>query len=222
MKKTLFISILISLLCLLLNGQDIIEKEFYKSRYDKKPTKEKNAEIVQFKIKENDNVVCYEKHDLQTNRLLELQRYKNEIPYGKWKYYSEDTNEYFELNYNTTNWVGIIQFDLNDKKIIGDSIYGFKGPEFPENGNSFRRFISSNLRYPEEAAVNNLKGRVILKFILDENGEITNLSIAETAHPVLDKEAERVVLSSPNWIPAKINNHPVKVFIEFPINFVLR
>lgn len=58
--------------------------------------------------------------------------------------------------------------------------------------------------------------------VIDENGELKNLSILQSAHKILDMEASRVILLSPKWTPAKLNGKPIKVFIIVPTNFVLQ
>ncbi len=85
----------------------------------------------------------------------------------------------------------------------------------------FREYIAQNLEYPIIAIENGIQGRVWVSFIVEANGEITNVKIARGVDPILDKEAVRVVESSPRWEPGKQRGEAVRVNFTFPINFVL-
>ncbi len=85
----------------------------------------------------------------------------------------------------------------------------------------FRKYIAENLKYPQIAAENGISGRVIVQFVVDSRGKVTDAVVVAPVDPALDKEALRVVLSSPTWTPGKQRGKPVKVFYTFPIMFVL-
>lgn len=86
----------------------------------------------------------------------------------------------------------------------------------------FRKYIAQNLRYPEIAAENGISGRVIVQFAVNNKGRIVDAVVVAGVDPALDKEAIRVVMSSPAWTPGKQRGKPVKVLFTFPINFVLQ
>ena len=85
----------------------------------------------------------------------------------------------------------------------------------------FRKFIGENMKYPAIAAENGISGRVIVQFVVNAQGKVVDPVVAVSVDPSLDKEAIRVILSSPPWTPGKQRGKPVKVFYTFPINFVL-
>lgn len=91
-----------------------------------------------------------------------------------------------------------------------------------EASKEFNKYIVRNLRYPEIAAENGISGRVIIQFMVDKTGSVVNIEITRGVDPALDKEARRVVASSPKWIPGKQRGKPVNVMFYFPINFVLQ
>jgi periplasmic protein TonB len=91
-----------------------------------------------------------------------------------------------------------------------------KGPE------AFREYIAKNLRYPEIAAENGISGRVFVQFAVNSRGDIVNATVVRGVDPALDREALRVVMSSPKWTPGKQRGKPVTVQFTFPINFVLQ
>jgi protein TonB len=86
----------------------------------------------------------------------------------------------------------------------------------------FRKYIAQNLRYPDIAAENGISGRVIVQFAVNNVGKVVDAVVVAGVDPALDKEAIRVVMSSPAWTPGKQRGKPVKVLFTFPINFVLQ
>ena len=96
-------------------------------------------------------------------------------------------------------------------------------PSFDGKGqDGFRSYISKNLRYPEIAAENGISGKVYVQFAVNSKGEVVDAIVVRGVDPALDKEAVRVVMSSPKWAPGKQRGKPVKVQFTFPINFVLQ
>ncbi len=86
----------------------------------------------------------------------------------------------------------------------------------------FRKYIAQNLQYPEIAAENGVSGRVIVQFAVDKTGKVVDAKIVRSVDSALDREAVRVVMSSPKWTPGKQRGKAVKVLFTFPINFVLQ
>jgi protein TonB len=88
--------------------------------------------------------------------------------------------------------------------------------------NTFRNWIQQNLRYPEIAQENGISGKVYVQFAVNSKGEVVDVKVVRGVDPSLDKEAVRVVSSSPRWEPGKQRGKPVKVQFTFPIVFVLQ
>jgi protein TonB len=86
----------------------------------------------------------------------------------------------------------------------------------------FRKYIASNLEYPEIAAENGISGRVIVQFAVNSSGKVVDAVEVRSVDPALDKEAIRVVMTSPPWTPGRQRGKAVKVLFTFPINFVLQ
>lgn len=86
----------------------------------------------------------------------------------------------------------------------------------------FRKYIAQNLRYPEIAAENGISGRVIVQFAVNNRGRVVDAVVVVGVDPSLDREALRVVNSSPVWTPGRQRGKEVKVLFTFPINFVLQ
>jgi protein TonB len=96
-------------------------------------------------------------------------------------------------------------------------------PSFQGKGQEgFRSWIAKNLRYPEIAAENGISGKVYVQFAVNSKGNVVDAVVVRGVDPALDKEAVRVVMSSPKWAPGKQRGKAVKVQFTFPINFVLQ
>jgi len=96
-------------------------------------------------------------------------------------------------------------------------------PSFQGKGQEgFRTWIAKNLRYPEIAAENGISGKVYVQFAVNSKGAVVDAMVVRGVDPALDKEATRVVMSSPKWAPGKQRGKAVKVQFTFPINFVLQ
>mgnify|MGYP004688483153 FL=1 len=95
-------------------------------------------------------------------------------------------------------------------------------PSFPGGTNALNTFIASNLKYSLVAQENGIQGRVIVKFIVEKDGSISNVEVDRSVDPYLDNEAMRVVKAMPKWIPGQINGKAVKVECSHPFVFRLQ
>lgn len=85
----------------------------------------------------------------------------------------------------------------------------------------FNIWVSQNVRYPQEAVVKGIKGKVYLQFIVNEKGKVERTKLLRGVHSSLDQEAIRVVMSSPLWIPARQAGKTVKQLFTLPIVFMM-
>lgn len=90
------------------------------------------------------------------------------------------------------------------------------------DANEFSKWVNSRLVYPEIAKENGVQGRVTLQFTVNADGTVSNVKVLRGVDPSLDKEAVRVVSSSPKWKPGKQRDRAVKVTYTFPVIFQLR
>ena len=88
--------------------------------------------------------------------------------------------------------------------------------------NAFSHWVNQHLVYPHTAKKDGIQGRVTLQFSVDADGNVVDVKVLCGADPSLDKEAVRVVSSSPKWTPGKHNDKPVKVTFTFPVIFRLK
>ncbi|MEA3449057.1 MAG: energy transducer TonB [Bacteroidota bacterium] len=94
-------------------------------------------------------------------------------------------------------------------------------PKFPGGDKALMTFLSKNTNYPEIAKENGIQGKVYVQFVINKNGNVTNVSIVRGVDPYLDKEAKRVVGQLPDWKPGQQRGKPVPVTYIVPINFKL-
>lgn len=90
-------------------------------------------------------------------------------------------------------------------------------PAFPGGMATLMKFLSENMKYPEQAEKEGIQGRVICTFYVEKDGSISDISVAKSVHPQLDAEAVRVLSLMPKWIPGKRNGELTKVKYTFPI-----
>ena len=94
-------------------------------------------------------------------------------------------------------------------------------PQFPGGQIAMLKYIMENIKYPEQAMKEGIQGRVTVRFIVEKDGSISNVKPVLSVHPLLDKEAVRVVESMPKWSPGKQNGKPVRVRFNVPVMFKL-
>jgi len=95
-------------------------------------------------------------------------------------------------------------------------------PSFPGGTAALMQFLGSNIKYPVVAEENGVQGRVIVTFVVEKDGSITDVRVIKSVDPSLDKEAVRVVKSMPKWIPGKQNGSAVRVKYTVPVTFRLQ
>jgi protein TonB len=95
-------------------------------------------------------------------------------------------------------------------------------PTFPGGQQELMSYLGKNIKYPTIAQENGTQGRVIIQFVVERDGSITDVRVARGVDPYLDKEAVRVVKSMPKWIPGKQNGKAVRVKFTVPVMFRLQ
>ena len=95
-------------------------------------------------------------------------------------------------------------------------------PSFPGGPSALFEYLSKNIKYPVVAEENGIQGRVIVTFVVERDGTITDVRVVKSVDPSLDKEAQRVVKSMPRWIPGKQNGSAVRVKYTVPVTFRLQ
>ena len=95
-------------------------------------------------------------------------------------------------------------------------------PSFPGGQGALMSYLASNIKYPVVAQENGVQGRVIVSFVVERDGSISDVKVARSVDPSLDREAQRVVKSMPRWKPGKQNGSAVRVKYTVPVVFRLQ
>ena len=95
-------------------------------------------------------------------------------------------------------------------------------PSFPGGNAALMSYLNSNTKYPVVAQENGVQGRVIISFVVERDGSISDVKVARSVDPSLDREAQRVVKSMPRWTPGKQNGQTVRVKYTVPVVFRLQ
>ena len=95
-------------------------------------------------------------------------------------------------------------------------------PSFPGGQGALMSFLNSNIKYPVVAQENGVQGRVIVGFVVERDGSITDVKVMRSVDPSLDREAQRVVKAMPKWKPGKQNGSAVRVKYTVPVVFRLQ
>ena len=123
--------------------------------------------------------------------------------------------------------VGIYDYEevVKEEEVAEDEIFYFveEMPSFRGGGlEAFRQYIKENTRYPEAAAEVGIQGRVQVAFVVEPDGSVGKVRVVRSVDPILDKEAMRVVKSSPKWTPGKQRGKPARVGYTIPVIFFLQ
>lgn len=112
-----------------------------------------------------------------------------------------------------------------ETKIVNDTVYNTQDvenvPQFSGGQTELVKFLSKNIKYPAEAREKKIEGIVVLKFVVNENGKLSNIQVTRSVGGGCDEEAIRVMEKSPRWIAAVKNDIPVKSYFNLPIKFKL-
>ena len=95
-------------------------------------------------------------------------------------------------------------------------------PSFPGGDAALMSYLANNIHYPTVAAKNGVQGRVVVGFVVERDGSITDVSVLRGVDPSLDREAMRVLKSMPRWTPGKQNGSAVRVKYQVPVAFRLQ
>ena len=92
-------------------------------------------------------------------------------------------------------------------------------PQFPGGEEACFEYLEEHFIYPEKAKEDSITGRVIVGFVVEADGSITNVEVIHSVNKILDEEAVRVIKNMPKWIPGMQGDKPVRTLMKMPINF---
>ena len=129
-----------------------------------------------------------------------------------------------ESQYRETSTPFVLKFDNSEKNDPNDEKALSKVeqiPEFVGGEKALFNFINHGIRYPVTALQWGISGRVIVRFAINEDGHISNVSVKEGIGGGCDEEAIRLIQKMPNWIPGRQDGKPVAVWYTLPIVFTI-
>lgn len=92
-------------------------------------------------------------------------------------------------------------------------------PTFPGGEAAMYKFLCEQIQYPAAAVEDGASGKVIVQFVIEKDGSVSNVKVLRGKHPALDREAVRVVKLMPDWTPGRLGDKPVRCIYCLPINF---
>lgn len=107
----------------------------------------------------------------------------------------------------------------NDKEQVYKEVD--KMPEYPGGMEAMISFLVKNIKYPEQAKKDSVTGKVIVNFIVERDGRVTNAKVVKGIGSGCDEEAIRVVSLMPAWKPGELHGKTVRVIVNLPIKFAL-
>jgi protein TonB len=109
-------------------------------------------------------------------------------------------------------------------EVVEDKVFTFveQQPVFPGGELEMQKFLANNIRYPSVAQRNGLEGLVVLSFVVDQTGGISEIQVLKKLGGGTDEEAQRVVKMMPKWTPGKQNGRAVKVRYTLPVRFTIK
>ena len=130
--------------------------------------------------------------------------------------FSEDPDEFgdFEFSFEEES-----NFNVDEQAFIKcDVMPTFKGGDLSK----FRDWVQSNVRYPQIALENGIQGNVVIKFIVEKDGSVSNIQVLVSPDKTLSDAAVAVFQRSPKWVPGKEQNEPVRVTYTLPVSFKIQ
>lgn len=130
--------------------------------------------------------------------------------------YNKEVNAYVEA----ANKLSSRANKASNSSVSDDKVYNVveQMPSFPGGDGAMMSWIKSHVQYPPEAREKGLQGRVLVKFVVEKDGSLSNIEVAKSVDPILDKEAVRVVKSMPKWHPGKNQGVALRVKGLVPVN----
>ena len=129
---------------------------------------------------------------------------------------------FFQLQSDSLKYDELVNWNPNEESVyneVNEIDKVDEKPSFPGGESAMKSYLNSNVKYPVEARENCIQGRVIVQFIIEKDGSISDVKISESVNPSFDREALRVVKAMPKWNPGKLQGIPARVKNEVPVVF---
>lgn len=209
-----------------LSAQDTLSVSYHKSLfslYSNPLNSSKKANFVSYEIVDGD-LKQYISKSLSNHEVVSLKSYKNGHPVGQWlvtsyvneQYLTESIDYDFDLEKFRAENVEI--FYLEDTTKLNKEDH-FVGPTINDEKMGMQLFIARNLTYPPIALENDIQGKVIVHFVVNEDGSVSDVAIFQSADPHLDQSTLKLIKKLPIFESGILNGKAVKVGMLVPFNF---
>ena len=123
----------------------------------------------------------------------------------------------FDENTEVIQQVDVVEETIEDDQpfLIAETMPSFQGGDL----NTFRNWVQQRVKYPAIAQENGIQGKVIISFVVNTDGSVSNIEVLRTPDSTLSDEAVRIIKSSPKWTAAKQRNKSVRQKFVIPIDF---
>lgn len=117
-----------------------------------------------------------------------------------------------------------VPIEIEEEEVVEEQIFMVveSMPAFPGGEQALNKYLYENIKYPQMAKESGIQGRVFVTFVVEKNGEVTDVRILRGIGGGCDEEAIRVVENMPKWTPGKQRGKPVRVQFNLPIKFTLQ
>ncbi len=132
------------------------------------------------------------------------------VNFNFWKEFQIDSTG---INQNFNKW----EIDSTQKVYYSPE----QIPEYPKGNYALQDFIKANLEYPRQAQISNIQGTVMVRFVVEPNGLVTNIGIMKSTGGGCDQEAVRIMEMMAKWKPGRTDGKLVRVQMAIPFNFIL-
>lgn len=182
---------------------------------------DKNGHVTSFPVSET---LMYPDGKIQEEVALSYKGSKREETYDRKGYFPNGKLRFHETKEEKDAYT--VTFYDEAGNVTQDSPEDFAPyktmPSYPGGQKELMYFLSKSVQYPVECQKSGIQGRVICQFTVAKNGKIEGVKVVRSGgHPLLDKEAVRVLRSMPKWLPGKKRGEPVRVKYTVPVNFAL-
>jgi len=154
-------------------------------------------------------------------KITEEGEIKNGKREGLWKGRFDDIHTRFEENYSNGQLISGTA-TLDEGTVNTYTKTRSVPPQFKGGVPGFGRYLSNHIEYPTYARQNNIQGRVVLTFVVEKSGQVTEVKVTKSVSKELDAEAARVLNASPKWVPGTRFGRAVRVIYSVPVAFALQ
>jgi len=162
----------------------------------------------------------YKGYDADYKFISEEGNVKNGRKDGVWKGSFDKNKAHFTENYVNGDLIdGNATFEDGTSTVYAKN----RGvpPQFKGGLDAFYKYLGQNIDYPDDARANNIQGTVILEFVIEKNGKLTEINVKRSVNRLIDNEAVRVMKKCPLWLPGTQYGRPVRVLYSVPVSFSL-